>query len=147
MKKRFLIPIYVIRFLFAFLFIFAAIEKLFLPYDPIKLQQESFEATGNDAYFNYYNMLQNSGYLYFVGICQMLCGVLIIFRRTYFFGSLMLLPLILCLLMTHVFFTKNTEYLIFDSTILLLNFFLIFSRSREMFPVIFKKQSSIFWYI
>ncbi|MEM6866393.1 MAG: MauE/DoxX family redox-associated membrane protein, partial [Bacteroidota bacterium] len=91
------IVVYIIRFLLAFLFIYAGIEKLFLPYDPSVFRTDAAEA--DPVFFTYYELLQGSGYLYFVGFFQLLCGTLLIFKRTYLLGSIMLVPLILCLLM------------------------------------------------
>ena len=131
---------YIIRFLLAFLFISAGIEKLFLPYDPSVFRANA--ADSNPIFFEFYDMLQYAGYLYFVGFFQMLCGILLIFRRTYLLGSIMLIPLILCLLMTHVFFSKYPVFIIFDSVIFSLNLVLLFQRFKDWRPMLFKEQNS-----
>ncbi|MEM9649877.1 MAG: DoxX family membrane protein [Bacteroidota bacterium] len=98
------IGIYIIRFLLALTFIYAGVEKLFMPYDPSLFRADAQEAA--EAFFTFYEFLQRSGYLHFVGFFQLLCGILLVFKRTYLLGSIMLVPLMLCLLMTHVFFSK-----------------------------------------
>ncbi|MEM0931049.1 MAG: MauE/DoxX family redox-associated membrane protein [Bacteroidota bacterium] len=134
------IVVYIIRFLLAFLFIYAGIEKLFLPYDPSVFRTDAAEA--DPVFFTYYELLQGSGYLYFVGFFQLLCGTLLIFKRTYLLGSIMLVPLILCLLMTHVFFSKYPVFIIFDSVIFSLNLVLLFQRFKDWRPMLFKEQNS-----
>ncbi|MEM8999558.1 MAG: DoxX family membrane protein [Bacteroidota bacterium] len=132
--------VYIIRFLLALIFIYAGIEKLFLPYDPSVFQTDAAEADA--IFFTYYDLLQGSGYLYFVGFFQLLCGSLLVFKRTYLLGSMMLVPLMLCLLMTHVFFSKYLPFILFDSVLFALNLFLLFRRYRDWQLALFKKQNS-----
>ncbi|PKV49233.1 DoxX-like protein [Aquimarina sp. MAR_2010_214] len=135
------VAIYIIRFLLALMFIYAGIEKLFLPYDPSIFRAN---AVGSDPlFFEFYDFLQNSGYLYFVGFFQLLCGVLLVFKRTYILAAIMLVPLILCLLMTHVYFSKNTFYILFDSSMFLLNTILIMGRYKEWYPILFQKNKTL----
>ena len=134
------IVVYIIRFLLAFLFIYAGIEKLFLPYDPSVFRTDAAEADA--IFFTYYDLLQGSGYLYFVGFFQLLCGTLLVFKRTYLFGSIMLVPLMLCLLMSHVFFSRYHVFIIFDTVMFSLNLVLLFYRFKDWQPALFKKQSS-----
>ena len=131
------IAIYIIRFLVALLFTWSGTEKLFLPYDPSVFKANSLES--DPSFFEFYDLLQGAGYLYFVGFFQLLCGLLLVFKRTYLLGSIMLVPLILCLLMTHVFFSKNPYYMSFDSTMLVLMLFLI-SRNFNELKLVFLKQ-------
>lgn len=133
------IVIYIIRFLLAFLFIYAGIEKLFLPYDPSVFRTDVAQA--DPIFFTFYELLQGSGYLYFVGFFQLLCGSLLVFKRTYLLGSIMLVPLILCLLMTHVFFSKYHVFIIFDSVMFALNLMLLLYRFRDWQPALLKKQN------
>jgi len=132
---------YIIRFLLALIFIYAGIEKLFLPYDPSVFRADAAEA--DPAFFIFYDLLQNAGYLYFVGFFQLLCGILLVFKRTYLLGSIMLVPLLLCLLMTHIFFSKYPPYIFFDNTMFALNLFLLFGRYKDWKPVLLKNQNSL----
>lgn len=129
---------YIIRFLLALLFIWAGVEKLFLPYDPSVFRANSLDS--NPMFFEFYDLLQNAGYLYFVGFLQLLCGILMIFKRTYLLGSVMLVPLIMCLLMTHVFFSKNTFYMVFDTSLFCLNALLIAQQWKQLKAVLIQKQ-------
>lgn len=128
------IVIYTIRFLLALLFIYAGIEKLFLPYDPSVFKANSAEA--NPLFFEFYNLLQQTGYLYFVGFFQLLCGLLLVFKRTYVLGSIMLTALIVCLLATHVFISQHTFYIAFDSTLMVLNAIVLFSGFKKWKTII-----------
>jgi len=105
------------------MFVYAGIEKLFLPYNPSAFRANSAGAA--EEFFVFYELLQASGYLYFVGFFQLLCGVLLLFKRTYLLGAIMLIPLVLCLLMTNVCVSKNSSYIIFDSCLFLMNVVLI----------------------
>lgn len=122
------------------MFIYAGIEKLFLPYDPSVFRTDAAHA--DPIFFTYYDLLQSSGYLYFVGFFQLLCGALLVFKRTYLLGSIMLVPLMLCLLMTHVFFSKYLPFIIFDSIMFLMNSVLLSYRSKDWQPVLLKRQNS-----
>ena len=134
------IVIYIIRFLLALIFIYAGIEKLFLPYDPSVFRANSAEAT--EVFFTFYELLQHSGYLYFIGFFQLLCGLLLVFKHTYLLGSIMLVPLLLCLLMTHVFFSKYYGFIIFDSVTFGLNTALLLYRFKDWHPCLLKKQNT-----
>ena len=129
---------YIIRFLLSALFLWAGYEKLFIPYNA-----EVFRAGCPDCaidFFTFYELLERNGYLYFVGFLQLLCGVLLVFKRSYVLAAIMLVPLILCLLMTHVFFSKNTSYIVFDSSIFLLNAILIGYNFKNIRQSILKPQ-------
>lgn len=132
---------YIIRFLLALIFIYAGIEKLFLPYDPSVFRADAAEAA--EEFFMFYEFLQVSGYLYFVGFFQLLCGLLLVFKRTYLLGSIMLIPLLLCLLMTHIFFSKYYMFITFDTIMFCLNLTLLVYRSKDWAPALFKKQNSL----
>jgi uncharacterized membrane protein YphA (DoxX/SURF4 family) len=132
------ISVYIIRFLLALLFIWAGIEKLFLPYDPSVFRANA--ADSDPLFFEFYDLLQKAGYLYFVGFFQLLCGLLLVFKRTYLLGSVMLVPIVLCLLNTHIFFSKNTFYTCFDSVVLVLVLFLISRNYTELKTIFLKKD-------
>ncbi|MEL6917019.1 MAG: DoxX family membrane protein [Bacteroidota bacterium] len=132
---------YIIRFLLALIFIYAGIEKLFLPYDPSVFRADAAEAA--EEFFMFYEFLQVSGYLYFVGFFQLLCGSLLVFKRTYLLGSIMLVPLLLCLLMTHIFFSKYYVFITFDTIMFCLNLTLLFYRLNDWAPYLLKKQNSL----
>ncbi|MEM9141541.1 MAG: DoxX family membrane protein [Bacteroidota bacterium] len=135
------IGIYVIRFLLALTFIYAGVEKLFMPYDPSLFRADAAEA--QEAFFTFYEFLQGSGYLYFVGFFQLLCGIILVFKRTYLLGSIMLVPLMLCLLMTHVFFSKYMPFIVFDAGFFVLNGLILIYRRNDWLPFILKKQNSL----
>nr|WP_321414783.1 DoxX family membrane protein [uncultured Allomuricauda sp.] len=134
------IATYIIRFLLAALFLWAGYEKFFLPYNA-----EAFRAGCPDCnvdFFNLYDLLQHSGYLYFVGFFQFLCGALLVFKRTYVLGSIMLVPLILCLWGIHIFISDNSFYQIFDGAMFLLNAALIIPRLKVIWPVLTQNRGT-----
>lgn len=132
---------YCIRALLAAIFLLAGIEKLFLPYNPSVFKANA--SMTDPQFFEFYNFLQDTGYLYFVGFFQGLCGLLLVFKRTYLLACIMLIPLILCLLMTHVFISKYSFYIVFDSVLLVLTFALISPHFTSLKILFLKRQSSL----
>ncbi|MEM1406125.1 MAG: MauE/DoxX family redox-associated membrane protein [Bacteroidota bacterium] len=132
---------YIIRFLLALIFIYAGIEKLFLPYNPSVFKSDV--AMTDPKFFEFYDFLMSTGYLYFVGFFQLLNGLLLVFRRTYLLGAVMMVPLMLCLLMTQIIIGKYTGFIIFDSVLFLMNGFLIMSHYQALKTTFFKPQTRL----
>ncbi len=132
------IIIYSIRFLLGLLFIFHGIEKLFLPYNSAAFKESS---AGSSIHFiEFYELLQHTGFLYFVGFFQLLCGILLIFKRTYLLGSIMLTPILLCVVMVHVFISRNASYVAFDFFLFICNLSLIGYNFNKIKPAILQRQ-------
>ncbi|MFC0184843.1 DoxX protein [Pseudarcicella hirudinis] len=110
--------IYVIRLLLSLLFVWHGAEKL-IWHHPVPVNEV------NNSFVVFYNLLAESGYIYFIGFCQLLSGLLLIFKKTYLLAVIMLIPMVLNLIACHVFLSHQTGYIIFDTTILLLLLFLI----------------------
>ncbi len=136
------IAIYIIRYVLALIFVWAGIEKLFLPYDPSVFRADAPQAA--EAFFTFYELLEASGYLYFVGFFQLLCGLLLVFKRTYLLGSIMLVPLLLCLLMTHVFFSKHDLFIAFDALFFLMVLFLLLQHRNLLKSIILTPEKGWF---
>ncbi|MEM6842273.1 MAG: hypothetical protein AAF632_08600 [Bacteroidota bacterium] len=132
---------YIIRFLLALIFVYAGIEKLFLPYNPSVFKADV--AMTDPKFFEFYDFLMGTGYLYFVGFFQLLNGLLLVFQRTYLLGAVMMVPLILCLLMTNVSISRYWEFIIFDGVLLLLNSILLFSHFKELKATFIKPQPKL----
>ncbi|MEM8966348.1 MAG: DoxX family membrane protein [Bacteroidota bacterium] len=132
---------YIIRFLLALIFIYAGIEKLFLPYNPSVFKSD-VEMT-DPKFFEFYDFLMGTGYLYFVGFFQLLNGLLLVFRRTYLLGAIMMIPLMLCLLMTHVFISRYMGFIVFDGVMVLMNSFLVLSHFSELKTIFLKPQTKL----
>ena len=130
---------YIVRLILMLLFIYAGIEKLFLPYNPSVFKADT--AVADPHFFAFYDLLQRTGYLYFVGFFQLLCGVLVAFRRTYLLGAVMLVPLILCLLMVHVFVSRYPFYIAFDGTLLLMTVVLVMQNYKLLKATFLKPQN------
>ncbi len=133
------IVIYIARFLLALIFIYAGIEKIFLPYNPSVFKSD-VEMT-DPKFFQFYDFLMGTGYLYFVGFFQLLNGLLLVFRRTYLLGAIMMVPLMLCLLMTHIFISRYVGFILFDGAMFLLNGLLIARHFKELEQVFLKPQN------
>ncbi|TRX54329.1 DoxX family membrane protein [Fulvivirga sp. M361] len=132
---------YIIRFLLALVFVYAGIEKLFLPYNPSVFKSD-VDMT-DPKFFEFYNFLMETGYLYYVGFFQLLNGSLLVFKRTYLLGAVMMVPLLLCLLMTHVFISKYVGFIIFDGIMFLMNGILVLSHFGELKSIFLKPQPTL----
>lgn len=133
------IVIYIARFLLALIFIYAGIEKILLPYNPSVFKSD-VEMT-DPKFFQFYDFLMGTGYLYFVGFFQLLNGLLLVFKRTYLLGAIMMVPLMLCLLMTHIFISRYVGFILFDGVLFLLNGLLIARHFKELEQVFLKPQN------
>ena len=132
---------YIIRFLLALVFIYAGIEKLFLPYNPSVFKSDI--AMTDPQFFEFYDLLMGTGYLYFVGFFQLLNGFLLVFKRTYLLGSVMMVPLLLCLLMTHLFISRYLGFILFDGVMFALNGLLVISHFDELKTLFLKPTTSL----
>jgi len=131
------ITIYIIRFLLAVLFIMHGIEKIFI--------KSLLPAEGiNPDFETFYKLLTSTGFLVFVGFFQLLCGLLLIFKRTSLLGAVMLFPLILCLVMTHIFISKTIYYVIFDTVLLAMNVMILIPRFKDLKTVILQPSNTLF---
>lgn len=127
------------RVLPGLLFVYSGIEKLFLPFDAGQFT-EHYQV--KQDFITFYMQLQRTGYLYFVGFFQLLCGALLLFRRTHLSGAVMLIPLLFCLLATHVFISKDMGWLLYDCLMLILTVTLIiphYKKLRQIFLPALKK--------
>ena len=131
---------YVIRLLLALIFVYAGIEKLFLPYNPSVFKSDV--SMTNPKFFEFYDFLMRTGYLYFVGFFQLLNGLLLVFRRTYLLGAVMMIPLMLCLLMTQVLIGRYTGFIIFDVVMFLMNVFPLTQHFTDLKELFLKPQKT-----
>lgn len=133
------IATYIIRFLLVLLFALHGLEKLFTQANPAKFADGGM----NQSFIDFYMMLDTTGYLKFVGFFQLLCGILLVFKRTYLLSAVMLVPMILCLIATHIFMSHSVGYIVFDTSILAVNLFLIYPSMSELRSVFLKSQSNV----
>lgn len=127
---------FIIRVLLFMQFFYAGIEKLFLPFDATKLREEN---ALSGTFVQFYTLLHDTGYLLFVGFFQALCAVLLLFRKTYLLGAVMLTPILFCLVATHVFITRSNSRAFYDLFLMTLNTVLILcnyqSLKQTFFPL------------
>lgn len=128
---------YLFRFLLTLLFVWHGLQKLLM-----------HQAIPNDGlhprFTTFYALLSDSGFLLFVGFCQLLCGILLVFKKTSLLGAVMLVPLLLCLVMTHVFISRNTAYLLFDVLLLFMNGFLVYLDFARLKTAFLAPQQTLF---
>jgi hypothetical protein len=111
---------------------YAGFQKLFLT-----VTMDNFkDMIADQAFYDFYFLLENQGYMKFVGACQLASAVLLIFARTYLLGAIMLMPIVLNLVATHIFMSKNWSYAAFDFIYLAAVAFLIVFNYKKLFPII-----------
>ena len=129
------IIIYIIRFLLASFFMYIAIERLINP-----TLMEANTLGVSIKFIEFYNLLQTSGFMSFVILIQTLCSVLLVFKKTYLVGAIMLTSLLLCFIMIHLFISKSTPFLIFDVILFVLNTILIGCNYKLIKPLFLKTK-------
>jgi len=120
---------YIIRIILMLQFVYAGVEKLFLPFDADKFAKEN---TGMETFIRFYTLLNDTGYLYFVGLFELLCGILLIFNKTYLLAAVMMIPLLLCIVTTHLLISHSPFRLAYDSFLLLMNAMLLFRHYKAL---------------
>ncbi len=129
---------YLIRLFLAYTFIPHGIEKLVA-----KIDVQEYIAYGlGKPFIDFYLLLESSGYIFFVGFFQLLCGTLLIFKRTYLLGAVMMIPLTLCMLACHVFLSHSVAFMLYDACVLVTNLFLVLSSFTILKQVFLKPQAT-----
>lgn len=107
----------IISILIGLFFVYAGVMKYLMPVqetDTLAWQGQ------NELYRTYYMLLQNTGYMGFVAVCQILLGVMLIYRKTRLLAAIMFVPLLVNLICTHIFISHNIPNLVLDIVLLLL---------------------------
>ncbi len=107
----------IISTLIGLFFLYAGAIKITMPVqenDPQAWQGQ------NELYKTYYMLLQNTGYMGFVAVCQVILGILLIYTRTRLLAAIMFIPLLINLICTHIYISHNMPNLVLDTVLLLL---------------------------
>ncbi|WP_292009874.1 DoxX family membrane protein [Chryseobacterium sp.] len=112
---------YVCRALLAYVFIPHGYEKLAARINP----HEYIDFGLKGDFLDFYLIWERTNFIWVIGVAQLIGGLLLIFRRTYFLGAIWLLPLSVGMFCTHVFISHAMDFLYFDLIVLILNLYLI----------------------
>lgn len=129
---------YIVRALLAYVYIPHGLEKL---YTKIKVQEYIDFKLGQD-FIDFYLIWEKSGYIWVIGIAQFLGGLFLLFKRTYLFGAVWLLPMSVGMCCCHIFITHAQDFLIFDLLVFTMNLYLILLHSRLLTNTFFKPQKT-----
>lgn len=142
MKAKTVITViaYISRILLAYVYIPHGLEKLYQKIDP----QEYLDFKLGQEFVDFYLHFERSGYIWVIGVAQLIGGLLLIFRRTYLFGAVFLLPVSIGMLSCHIFISHAMDFLLFDAIVLLLNLYLILINFITLRKVFFQPQPSWF---
>jgi uncharacterized membrane protein YphA (DoxX/SURF4 family) len=125
-----------IRVLLGLFMIYAGIEKFLFRHSAA--DTEMWQAAAKE-FMDFYLLLQNTNFLIFVACCQILFGVLLFFKPTHLLAAIMFVPMLSCLIATHIFISHNIGYIIFDTIIFLLNASIIFNNRKPLYQTIIKQ--------
>lgn len=112
---------YIARIFLAFIFIPHGWEKLTTKINP----QEYIDYGLGGDFLDFYLIWERTGYIWVIGIAQLIGGLLLIPKRTYLFGAIWLLPVSIGMVSCHIFISKSTDFMIFDGIVVTTNLYLI----------------------
>lgn len=112
---------YIARIFLAFIFIPHGWEKLTTKINP----QEYIDYGLGGDFLEFYLIWERTGYIWVIGIAQLIGGLLLIPKRTYLFGAIWLLPVSIGMVSCHIFMSKSTDFMIFDGIVVTTNLYLI----------------------
>jgi uncharacterized membrane protein YphA (DoxX/SURF4 family) len=126
-------------------FIYAGVQKFIpkerKPSDPT----EMVDAVTNNKYENpipfklSVKMLSTSGFLKFVGVLQILAGLLIVITQTRLIGLMLLLPLTINIFCFHLFMDNRMDENIETGSILLVNILLFLAYYKKLGTLLHSK--------
>lgn len=129
---------YLSRAFLAYVFIPHGYEKLI---DKINPQEYIDFGLGGD-FLDFYLIWERTEFIWVIGAAQLIGGLLLILKRTYFFGSVWLFPISVGMLFSHFFISKSMDFLYFDLIVLALNLYLILENSKLIKQTFFKPQNT-----
>lgn len=129
---------YLFRAFLAYVYIPHGYEKLTTKIDP----QEYIDFGLKGDFLDFYLIWERTGFIWIIGIAQLIGGLLLIFRKTYFFGAVWLFPISVGMFFSHVFISHAMDFLYFDLVILILNLYLIFENFQLLKRTFFQSQKA-----
>lgn len=112
---------YIARIFLAYIFIPHGWEKLTTKINP----QEYIDFGLGGDFLEFYLIWERTGYIWVIGVAQLIGGLLLIPKRTYLFGAIWLLPVSIGMVSCHIFISKSTDFMIFDGIVVTSNLYLI----------------------
>jgi len=119
---------YLFRVFLAYVFIPHGYEKLTRKIDP----QEYIDFGLEGDFLNFYLIWEKTGFIWVIGMAQLIGGLFLIFRKTYFFGAVWLLPISVGMFFSHFYISHAMDFLYFDLIILVVNLYLIFENYKSL---------------
>ena len=98
----------------------------------------NIEKEGMDLKYNNYKFgLKQSGYFWqLLGLCEFIFGLLLLFKKTVFFGALILLSITSNIFLMHLFLEPyEVGELIYAALLLAINLFLVISRKKLLYSM------------
>lgn len=129
---------YLFRFFLAYVFIPHGFEKLTTKIKP----QEYIDFGLKGDFLDFYLIWERTGFIWVIGIAQLLGGLLLVFKRTCFFGAIWLFPISIGMFFSHVYISHSLEFLYFDLVILVLNLYLILVNYKTIIVTFFHPQKT-----
>ncbi len=130
---------YLTRFFLAYVFIPHGIEKITTTID---IQEYHDFGLGQD-FIDFYLLWEKTGFIVFIGVLQLIMGLLLIPKKTYLFGAVLLAPMNVGMIATHIYLSKSWDFLIWDALMFILNLYLIIPYYKLLIEVFFTKQKGI----
>lgn len=130
--------IYLFRILLAYVYIPHGWEKLTTKINP--QEYINFGLEGN--FLDFYLIWERTGFIWVIGVAQLVGGLFLIPKRTYLFGSIWLLPISVGMVFCHVFISHAQDFLYFDIAILTFNLYLIFINFTSLKNTFLKSQDT-----
>lgn len=139
LKKIPLVLNYIFRILLIYVYVPHGYEKLTSKINP----QEYIDFGLEGDFLDFYLIWERTNFIWVIGVAQLIGGLLLIFRRTYFLGAVWLLPVSLGMFFCHVFISHAIDFLYFDLIVLVLNFYLILENFRLIKTTFFQRQKTL----
>jgi len=127
---------YLFRLFLAWVYVPHGWEKLTRKIDP----QEYVDYGLAGDFLDFYLIWERTGFIWAVGVAQLIGGLLLVPRRTCLFGAVWLLPVSVGMMCCHIFLSHAMDFLAFDAIVLALNLWLVFRHRTELQRTFFKKQ-------
>lgn len=129
---------YLSRAFLAWVYIPHGWEKLTSTIEP----QEYIDFGLEGDFLDFYLIWERTGFIWVIGLSQLLGGLLLLPKRTYLFGSVWLLPISIGMAFCHVYISHAQDFLIFDIVVLVLNLYLIFLHYTGLKNIFFKPTNT-----
>lgn len=90
------------------------------------------------------NTMRQSGFMKFIGLFQIIAGILMLLPQTRMAGLLLLLPIILNIFLMHVFFDNRAHENIETGRLLAVNVVLVLFYYKELAALVWQKKKKLY---